>query len=45
MKEVKCQICGLECDGKEAGEHWELTGHNSWELLITSEKEKPKTRR
>jgi len=31
---VKCQICGVECDGDSALIHWEQTGHNSWELIL-----------
>ncbi len=33
-KVVECELCGLECTGREAGEHWRNTRHNSWTLLF-----------
>ena len=37
-KIVRCQICGKECDGREAGVHMEETQHNRWELILPKER-------
>jgi len=39
--EIKCQICGKNCDRISTFVHWKITGHNLWKILIKGQ-EPPK---
>ena len=34
VKMVRCQVCGLECDGKEAWMHFKCMKHNLFEIIL-----------